>query len=48
MLNVAFDKQAKDITRVFYTTSADQLIYLNDAIFEIAEADSSDRGQVLK
>ena len=46
MLNVAFDKQAKDITRVFYTTSADQLIYLNDAIFEIAEADSSDRGQV--
>ena len=46
MLNVAFDKQAKDITRVFYTTSADQLLYLNDAIFEIAEADSSDRGQV--
>ena len=46
MLNVAFDKQAKDITRVFYTTSANQLIYLNDAIFEIAEADSSDRGQV--
>ena len=48
LLGVAYDAQAKDITRVFYTTSADQLIYLNDAIFEIAEADSSDRGQVLK
>ena len=46
LLGVAYDAQAKDITRVFYTTSADQLIYLNDAIFEIAEAVSSDRGQV--
>ena len=41
LLGVAFDKQAKDITRVFYTTSADQLIYLDDAIFEIAEAPSA-------
>ena len=40
LLNVAFDKQAKDITRVFFTTSADQLIYLDDSIFEIAEAPS--------
>ncbi len=46
LLNVEYDKQAVDITRVFFTTSADQLIYLNDAIFEIEEADSSDRGQV--
>ena len=38
LLNVAFDKQAKDITRVFFTTSADQLIYLDDSIFEIEEA----------
>ena len=42
LLGVAFDKQAKDITRVFFTTSADQLIYLDDAIFEIDSA----RGQV--
>ena len=41
LLGVAFDKQAKDITRVFFTTSADQLIYLDDAIFEIAEAPSA-------
>ena len=46
LLDVAYDSQAKDITRVFYTTSADQLIYLDDSIFEIEEADSSDRGQV--
>ena len=46
LLGVAFDKQAKDITRVFFTTSADQLIYLDDAIFEIEEATSSARGQV--
>ena len=38
LLGVAFDKQAKDITRVFFTTSADQLLYLDDSIFEIAEA----------
>ena len=41
LLGVAFDKQAKDITRVFFTTSADQLIYLDDAIFEIEEAPSA-------
>ena len=35
LLNVAYDAGAKDITRVFYTTSADpeDLIYLDDAIF---------------
>lgn len=40
LLNVAYDAGAKDITRVFYTTSADpeDLIYLDDAIFEIEEA----------
>ena len=39
LLGVAYDAGAKDITRVFYTTSAepDDLIYLDDAIFEIAE-----------
>ena len=39
VLNVAHDEGAKDITRVFYTTSAEpeDLIYLDDAIFEIEE-----------
>ena len=39
LLKVAYDAQAKDITRVFFTTSGDQLIYLDDAIFEIQAAD---------
>ena len=50
LLDVAYDTQAKDITRVFFTTTSDQLIYLDDSIFEVEEvsaADSSDRGQVL-
>ena len=34
LLNIAFDKQAKDITRVFFTTSVGQLLYLDDSIFE--------------
>ena len=40
LLNVVYDAGAKDITRVFYTTSAapEDLIYLDDAIFEIEEA----------
>ena len=38
LLGVKFDDNAKDITRVFFTTSVDQLIYLDDAIFEISEA----------
>ena len=38
LLGVTHDKGAKDITRVFYTTTASELIYLDDKIFEIAEA----------
>ena len=38
LLGVEFDKGAKDITRVFFTTSGDQLLYLDDAIFEIQAA----------
>ena len=38
LLGVAYDSQAKDITRVFFTTSVDQLLYLDDSIFEIEEA----------
>ena len=44
VLNVAHDEGAKDITRVFYTTSAEpeDLIYLDDAIFEIDEVLGTD------
>ena len=44
LLGVEFDKGAKDITRVFFTTSGDQLLYLDDAIFEVlATDDRTDR-----
>jgi len=39
LLGVTHDKGAKDITRVFYTTTASELIYLDDKIFEQAEAE---------
>ena len=46
LLGVAYDAQAKDITRVFFTTSADQLIYLDDAIFEqLPASERRDKGQ---
>ena len=40
LLNVEYDKGAKDITRVFFTTtaSAQDLIFLDDEIFVIKEA----------
>ena len=43
LLNVEFDKGAKDITRVFFTTtgSGGDLIYLDDAIFENTESISN-------
>ena len=39
-----FDEGAKDITRVFYTTTADEenLLYLSDELFEIEEATAVD------
>ena len=43
LLEVAYDAQAKDITRVFFTTTEAELIYLDDAIFDNLAADS--RGQ---
>ena len=40
LLGVAYDEGAKDITRVFFTTTASEgdLLYLDDEIFEVAEA----------
>ena len=44
LLGVKFDEGAKDITRVFYTTTADEenLLYLSDELFEIEEATAVD------
>ena len=44
LLGVDYDKGAKDITRVFYTTTEHELLYLDDSIFEIKEAADSARG----
>ncbi len=43
LLEVEFDKGAKDITRVFFTTtgSPEDLIFLDDAIFEMEEVGST-------
>ena len=43
LLGVEFDKGAKDITRVFFTTTGEDLLYLDDSIFEIVE--STQRGR---
>ena len=42
VLGVEYDKGAKDITRVFFTTTASEedLIYLSDSLFEINEVKS--------
>jgi len=39
LLDVAYDEGAKDITRVFFTTTEDDLIYLSDSLFEIKEVE---------
>ena len=41
LLGVKYDDKAKDITRVFFTTTADEheLLYLDDALFEVKAAD---------
>ena len=47
LLEVAYDAQAKDITRVFFTTTEAELIYLDDTIFEIKEATGKELGSAL-
>ena len=37
LLEVEYDKGAKDITRVFFTTTEAEMVYLDDAIFETTE-----------
>ena len=38
LLEVAYDAQAKDITRVFFTTTEAELLFLDDAIFDVVAA----------
>ena len=47
LLGVEFDDKAKDITRVFFTTTADngELLFLDDDIFKAEEAKSTQKGQ---
>ena len=46
LLGVAYDEGAKDITRVFFTTSASEedLIYLSNSLFEIEEVEEVKEG----
>ena len=37
LLGVQYDEGAKDITRVFFTTTKKELVYLDDSIFEVKE-----------
>ena len=41
LLDVEYDDGAKDITRVFFTTTEEELCYLDDDIFEIKESTES-------
>ena len=41
LLDVEYDDGAKDITRVFFTTTEEELCYLDDEIFEIKESTES-------
>ena len=40
LISVAYDSGAKDITRVFFTTSGNELIYLDDSIFSLSPGPS--------
>ena len=40
LLGVEFDAQAKDITRVFFTTTGSQLLFLSPQLFELKEEKS--------
>ena len=48
LLGVEFDDKAKDITRVFFTTTAadDELLFLDDDIFDATPAEMSDAGDL--
>ncbi len=43
LLGVKYDDGAKDITRVFFTTTAAELLYLDDEIFEVQRVQEAQR-----
>ena len=45
LLEVEYDAGAKDITRVFFTTTAAQLFYLDDEVFQIKGQGARSEGQ---
>ncbi len=47
LLGVEFDKGAKDITRVFFTTTEKELIFLDDEIFELKAPHSAPEGATI-
>lgn len=48
LLDIQFDEGAKDITRVFFTTTAQDLLFLDDSIFEINQAEEAKKTQPIK
>ena len=46
LLGVEYDKGAKDITRVFYTTTVEDLIFLEDEIFKVESVECSVESQL--
>ena len=48
LLGVEFGKGAKDITRVFFTTTEQELVYLDDSLFSIEEFKGTDDTAFLK
>ena len=50
LLGVKFDDKAKDITRVFFTTTAaaDELLFLDDAIFDATPAEGAEEDDYSK
>ena len=47
LLEVAYDAQAKDITRVFFTTTGAQLIYISDDLFDPSPSSTVANGDSL-
>jgi len=50
LLGVAYDKGAKDITRVFFTTTSDRIVYLDERVFEqtLPKGEGADESEILE
>ena len=45
LLGVKYDEGAKDITRVFYTTTGEELLFLEDEIFQVQASPDPSKGR---